>query len=225
MSKRKKATTQFDPCDTYWAQLMGQAKVSLSGASDVGLRAQLFDTLQRFFDESNCWQEIIVFNVVSETLDYPLYPVNGGRILRLLGVLDQNRVPQAAIMPEIGTVRFQYPYSQTQPMAAFLIKTVTDPLTCFPPGVPEWLLPTHYLTLLHGVLGEMMLQPGMSFSNPQMANYHTQKFRDGIAHARVATMKANTVGAQNWVFPRNFHVSSQRGGVSTFNIHPSGLLR
>ena len=33
-------------CDRYWAKLMGQANVSLIGASDSELRVQLFDTLQ-----------------------------------------------------------------------------------------------------------------------------------------------------------------------------------
>ena len=216
MSRKKE-----DQCETYWSQLMGQASVSLAGASDVGLKVQLFDVLQRFFDESNCWQEVIKFSVVPDTLDYPLMPVNGGRIHRLLAVLDQFVVPQAAVMPEIGTVRFLYPYTNVQLMTAIVIKTVTDPLQCFPPGIPEWLLPTHYLTLFNGLLGNMMLQPGNSYSNTQMANYHTQKFRDGIAHARVAAVKMNTVGAQTWMYPQQFRISSQKGGVSTFNVIPT----
>jgi hypothetical protein len=216
MNKKKS-----DPYDAYWAQLMGQASVSLAGASDVGLKVQLFDTLQQFFDESNCWQEWIRFTVIPDTLDYPLAPVKGGRILRLLGVVDQLAVAQPAVMPEIGVLQFPYPFTNTQDMAAVVIKTVTDPLSCFPPGIPEWLLPTHYLTLLHGVLGGMMLQPGSSYSNPQMANYHTQKFRDGIAHARTAMLRANTVGATSWRYPRQFHISSQKGGVSTFNVIPT----
>jgi hypothetical protein len=216
MSKKKE-----DPCDAYWAQLMGQASVSLAGASDVGLKVQLFDTLQRFFDESNCWQEWIRFTVIPETLDYPLRPVNGGQILRLLGVVNQLATGQSAIMPEIGTVRFLYPYTDVQDMTAVVIKTVSDPLQCFPPGIPEWLLPAHYLTILSGVLGGMMLQPGSSYSNPQLANYHTQKFRDGIAHARTAMIRANAVGSTSWAFPQQFRVSGQKGGVSTFNVHPT----
>jgi hypothetical protein len=210
--------------DRYWAKLVGQANVSLTGASDAGLRAQLYETLEEFFDGSNCWQENISFTVLPDTLDYQLRPLTG-RTLRLLHVLDQNNVPQQAVMPAIETVHFLYPYTNAQPMLAVVVKTVTDPLLCFPPHIPDWLLPTFGFKILDGVLGNMMLQPGASYSNPQLAQFHLARFRDAIAHARVAMMKANTIGAQAWAFPQQFRVSGQRGGVSTFNVHPAALLR
>ena len=60
-------------------------------------------------------------------------------------------------MPTIGTVQFLYPYTNTQPMTASMIKTVTDPFLCSPPHIPEWVLPAHGLGILHGLLGGMML--------------------------------------------------------------------
>jgi hypothetical protein len=214
-----------DQCDTYWRQLLGQAQVSLTGVSKPGLQAQLFDVLTDFFYGSNCWQEAIQVNVIPETLEYSVIPVQGGRILRLLAVLDQFAQPQAAFMPEIGTVRYQYPYNDVQTHAALVIKTVTDPQKCSPPDVPEWLLPKHHITLLNGLLGNMMMQPGASYSSPQLANFHLMKFRDGIAGARVAQMKANAIGAQAWAYPQQFRTVSQRGGVSTFNLHPAVIPR
>lgn len=210
-----------DNLDRYWAKLLGEARVVLSGASDAELRVQLFDALEEFFDGSNCWQEAINFTVIPETLEYPLNPVEGGRIHRLYGVVDQNGFAQAAIMPTIGTVLFQYPFTETQPMSAIVIKTVTDPLCCSPPDIPDWILPVHGRGILHGILGNMMQQSGQSYSNPQLGMFHLQKFRDAIAHARVAMMKRNTVGAQAWAFPQTYRVTGQKGGVSTFNVHPS----
>jgi hypothetical protein len=207
--------------DRYWRKLLGQAEITLSGASRIALQVQLYEVLEDFFNLSNCWQEAITFTVVPETLDYPIYTA-AGRILRLNGVLDQNYTPQAALMPDLGIVRFLYPYNNTQPMTAIVVKTVTDPLCCHPPsGVPEWLLPVHGIGLFHGLVGNMMLQPGQSYSNPQMANYHLQKFKDAWAHARVSTSKMNTIGAQNWAFPQQFRVTSQKGGVSTYNVLPT----
>jgi len=204
----------------YWAKLIGQAKVALIGSSNAQIRVQLYDTLEEFFDGSCCWTENINITVIPNTLDYPLQPV-GGRILRLAVVLNQHNLPESAIMPEIGTVHFLYPYTQVQPMTAIVVKTVTDPLACYPPNIPEWILPKHSLTLLHGILGNMMMIPAQSYTNPQMAQFHLGKFNDGINGANVAAAKANTIGAQPWMFPQSHRTSSQRGGVSTYNVHPS----
>ena len=210
-----------DTFKRYWRKVFGQAKVALQGASDIELKVQLFDVLEDFFDNSNCWREVIPLAVIPNTLDYPIYPTEGGRILRLYGVLDQNNVQQQAVMSKIGTVTFLYPYNNTQPMSAIVVKTVTDPLCCFPPGIPDWLLPAFGRGITHGLIGFMMLQPGQSYSNIQMANFHIQKFRDSWAHARTAMMKMATVGAQTWMFPQQFRTFSQKGGVSTFNVLPT----
>jgi hypothetical protein len=209
-------------CDKYWAKLIGQANVVLTGASDAELRVQLFDTLQEFFEGSNCWMENINFTVIPDTLEYTLMPLTG-RIERLLGVVDQHNVPQNAVMMDIGTVRFLYPYTNAQPMMATVVKNVTDPFGCYPPNIPDWFLPKYGNGLLSGLLGYMMLQPGQSYSNQAMASFHLSRFRGVLSHARSATTRANTVGAQAWSYPQSFRVTGQRGGVSTYNVHPAIL--
>lgn len=204
----------------YWAKTINQAAVILTGASDAQLRVQLFDVLEEFFDGSNCWKEAISFVVIPDTVDYQIKPVTG-RILRLDGVYDENNVPQAAVMPVIGTVHFQFPYSQTQSMTAVVVKNVTDPLGCNPPNIPDWVLPAHGQTIVRGLVGSMMLQPGTSYSNQEVGLLHMRRFRDGVAKARVAAMRSNTVGAQAWAYPQNFRTRSQRSGVSTFNVNPN----
>jgi hypothetical protein len=204
----------------YWDKLIGQALVSLAGASDDELRVQLYDVLDEFFDGSNCWAETLDVMVIPDTLDYQVIPLSG-RILRLNVVIDQNGVPQSAIMPDIGTIHFLYPSSQTQKMVAVVIKTVTDPLQCFPPFIPDWILPTHGRVIFAGVLGYMMMQPGMSYSNPQLGQFWLKKFGDGISKAYVASSKSNKIGVQPWAFPQSYRTYGQKGGVSTFNVHPS----
>lgn len=204
----------------YWDKLLGQARVSLAGASDDELRVQLFDVLEEFFDVSNCWHEVIDFIVIPNTLDYQIKPVSG-RIVRLSAVLDQYTTPQQAIMQDIGTIRFLYPYNDTQTMTAIVIKTVTDPFGCYPPYIPDWVLPVHGQKIMDGILGKMMLQSGFSYSNPGLAKFHLQRFYDGMAGAYVAINRANTVGAQRWAFPQSFRVFGQKGGVSTYNVHPT----
>lgn len=211
---------EHDELQQYWDKLLGEARVSLVGASDDELRVQLFNTLEEFFDLANCWHEVINFYVIPQTLDYSIKPVSG-RIVRLSAVLDQNAVPQPAIMPQIGTVTFQYPYSNTQLMTAIVIKTVTDPFTCYPPHIPDWVLPLYSRPILAGILGNMMVQAGFSYSNPPLGKFHLQRFYDGTAGAYVAINRAHTVGAQRWMFPQSYRVFGQKGGVSTYNVHPT----
>lgn len=210
--------------DNYLTMLMGQARTILSGASDAELKVQLFDVLREFFDNSNAWLEDIGFTVIPDALDYQVSPVSG-RILRLNGVVDQSNVPQQAVLILPETIRFLYSYSTVQPMTAVVVKNVTGPLECFPPVFPEWLLSTYGLGLLDGVLGRMMVQPQQPWSNQAAGIFHLQRFRDQMMHARVATRQMHTVGAQAWAFPQSFRTSSQRGGVSTFNVNPSAMTR
>lgn len=212
--------SKTDPCGDYWYKVFANAQVWVSGASDAQTKVCLFDTLMEFFDESNCWREDISFVVVPDTCDYPL-TTRTGQIRRLWSVIDQNATPQAAFMSEIGTVRMQYPYSIVQPMCATIVKVVKDPLACCPPDIPDWVLPNYHLVIQHGLIGNLMNIPGESYSNPEQSMFHMRKFKDGIAHARVAMMKANTVGAQAWMFPQQFRVFGQRGGVSTYNVFPT----
>src|SRR6516162_6174260 len=133
------------------AKLFGEAATLLSGASSPELVIRFYDTLKDFFSNTNCWREWIQFTVVPNMQDYKIAPAHGGRIIRLLGAIDQNRVPQNAVMGEIGTVTFLYPYTTVQPMWANVVKTVTRAFKDgkpFPPYIPDWVLPSYSTGLL-----------------------------------------------------------------------------
>jgi len=204
-------------------KLLAEANSVLTGASDAQLNINFFDTRGEFFISSSSWMEWSQVMVIPNTQDYAITPTHG-RILRLLNVLDQNRVPQQAIMPQIGMVSFLYPYNNVQPMWACVAKTV---LKAFkdgvpaPPFFPDWVLPNYGEGILTGVLGRMMMQPNQSWSDQKTGMFNLLKFRNAISQARVDTMRAHTVGSQAWAYPQSFRTHSQKGGVSTFNINPS----
>src|ERR1039458_1867003 len=83
-------------------QIMTQATVKLVGASEGAMRAEFYDVLTEFFNDSSCWTEHVTFQYQPNTLAYPLN-VNEGQIIRLNGVGDwgQTSPPQltAAITP------------------------------------------------------------------------------------------------------------------------------
>jgi hypothetical protein len=208
--------------DSYLVQLLAQAESTLAGASTAQLKSTFFDVLREFFNLSNSWQETISLTVIPDLFDYDLAPVSG-RIMRLWAVTDQNNVPQQAIMPIPPMVHFLYPFSDPQPMTAIVVKNVDSPLECFPPVFPEWVLQNYGLGLLDGLIGRMMAMPGQSYSQPDVGKYYLSRFRDATYQARVATRLANTVGGQAWLYPQQYRTTSQRGGVSTFNVNPSPM--
>lgn len=200
--------------------LFNQATVSLLGASEAGIKGELFDTIHEFFKDSSAWTEAITVPIVATTTEYPLTVQQGGRIIRLVGVWDSNSLPVAAFMPTVGTLKLVWPTNQAATYTALVVKNVVRPTREGDkniPDAPDWLLQLYHSAILDGLLGKMMMQPQKSYTDSTLGTYHLRRFRDAIAMARVATARQNTVGAQAWSFPQNYRTRGQRGGVSVGN--------
>lgn len=203
-------------------RFMDLARVKCTGASDAGIKAELFEVLREFFNDSNAWQTSVTFSTVAGQTNYVVSPGSEGQVLRLAGVLDSNLVPQAALMPDIGTIVLQSAPNTVQAMTAYFVKTVDLPtIGKGYPLVPDALFKKYFSPVLDGVLGHLMSQQNKSYSDAKMANYHLARYRTGIAKARVETQRANTSGAGSWRFPQTFASRGQRGGISVGN--PAGF--
>lgn len=199
-------------------RFMDLARIKLTGASDAGIKAELFDVLHEFFSDSGAWRELLTINVTPGITTYSLVPQQGGKIIRLLGVFDPNQIPQEAFMPEFGTLQFVYPVNTPNPYTVAVEKQVVLPTARNAvPDAPSWVLQVYERTILDGVLGKMMGQQNKSYSADTLSTYHLRRFRDGIQMARTAVARQNTKGAQTWAYPRQFRSSTQRGGISTAN--------
>jgi hypothetical protein len=218
--------------DDDFVRLMNQARIKLTGASDAGLKNELFEVFTEFFDVSSSWTESIDFDAVAYHTDYDL-SVDEGQIVRLGGVAASSIYTtsaaleaaealnngqtlgfhnQKAFMPSPGTIRLVNPPSSPMAMRALVIKSVDLPTTRDSvPVAPDWVIPKYGRYILSGLLGAMMNQPGKSYSNDTQGVYHLKKFQEGISRARVATMRANTYGAQAWTFPQGFKTRGQKG--------------
>jgi hypothetical protein len=196
-------------------QLLNQARVKLTGASENGLKLQLFDTLKEFFNDSSCWMENILITIAVNTTVYNIV-ANGGVIVRLVGVLDAQGFPQPAIMPSPGVIQFRHPYNSATVFTATVAKTVSTPTSTKDhlPDFPDWVLPLFGTGILDGLLGNMMNQPNTSYTDKKQSTYHLARFRDAISRARVAALRRNTFGTQAWSYPQSFATRSQRGGIS-----------
>lgn len=197
--------------------LLNQAKAKLVGSSDAGIKAELFDVLNEFFNESSVWTENLNISVIPNELEYDMTPSDGGQIIRLAGVVDQNNIPQPAIMPDFGVLLFANPYNVAQTMVATVVKNVTQPVAHGSvPDMPDFTLSVYGVCILDGLCGRMMLHKTKSYYDASLAQYYLKRFNDAVAMARVAKLRRNTFGTQAWRFPQGSN-GSQRGGVSTSN--------
>ena len=213
-------------------RLMNQARIKLIGASDAGIKNELFEVLTEFFDISSCWIENIDIDALAYQTEYDL-TVSEGQIIRLGSVMGSSVYatsalleaaealhngqplgfhPQPALMPDFNTLHLINPPNTPQAMRVTVIKNVVLPTTRDAvPLAPDWVLPVYSRYILAGVLGNMMNHPQKSYSNDTLGTYNLKRFQEGIARARVAALRANTYGAQSWAFPTAFRTRSQKG--------------
>lgn len=208
-------------------QLLNQARVTLVGSSDAGLKGAFFDVCSEFLNDSSSWTQDVQVNAVPTRRNYPLQ-VNEGQVLRLVGVFtpptpdglpanvasDPGGIPVAALMPDVGTLLLARAPNEATTYIAQVVTNVALPTdrTGVPIG-PDWLVPVWHVGLLDGLLGKMMMQPGKSYSDKITGAYHLKRFRDVIARARVSKLRASTNGATAWRFPQSFRANTQQGGV------------
>lgn len=199
-------------------QFLANAQTKLTGASESGIKAELYDVMKEFFEDSNCWREDITFLPVAGIADYSLAPAQDGQIIRLIGVWDDKGSPVEAFMPSFGVVTLLNTLSADAAAnyTARVIKTVSLPITKdATPIVPAWTLGVYSIHILDGLVGKMMGQQQKAYSNNTLSTYHLRRFRTGIQLAKAAAEHANLQGAQNWSYPRGWGSRTQRGGVST----------
>lgn len=199
-------------------RVLNQARIKLPGASDAGLKGELFDTFNDFFGTSSSWLEDIVINVLTGVTNYDVTAADDGQIIRLMGCVDMNNIPQPAMMPSFGTLVLVNLPGQPNTFTATFAKNVTLPNNTHNfPIVPDWVLGVYGTSVLDGLLGRMMSQVGKSYSNETMGTYHLKRWNDAIQGARIATLRRNTLGTQAWGFPQSYRTRGQKGGVSVGN--------
>lgn len=217
--------------------LLNQTRVKLTGATDAGIKNELFSVLDEFFDLSSSWHEKVFVNGLTNVPSYGVAPTDG-QIIRLGWVVGNSTYPTIALyntaiaanpanqgdwtplpasLADLNTVLLANTFNSPQLLQIDLIKNVVMPTTRdMVPIAPDWVLRVYGRYILDGILGKLMAQPGKSYSNATTSVYHLKRFQDGISRARVAAMRANTYGGQAWTFPR-FARSSQNRFLNVGN--------
>lgn len=206
----------LDPNDV--TRFLNQLRVKLTGASDAGIKAELYDVLHTFFDDSNSWIENLTLITVQDQLDYEIVPVEDGQIIRLVGVQDANGLSIPAMMPDVGTLHLRDKPNAGQTFTVTVTKTVQLPVDGnMIPIAPDWTLKLYAPYIIAGVMAAMQGASNSSYYDPKSQAANFAKFRSGIARARRDALHRHTIGMQAWSFPQTFRTRNQRSGVSTGN--------
>ncbi len=200
--------------DNAVARFLIAAARMLPGVNDDVIRFEAFNVFNDFFNDSSSWLEALTFNVLPNVVVYDIVPTQG-QVIRLAGVVDSHGTPQPAMMPNFGQVVLSRIPSVTDTFTAAAVLNVTQPTNKDDmPIIPDWALSIYGTGISAGLLGRMMLQTNKSYSDPKLGMFNLKVFNDTIIRARVATMRNNTFGTQDWYYPQAFRTRGQHGGVS-----------
>lgn len=209
------------------AYVMNECRIKLTGAADSGIQQELWGVIKEFLQDTNAWIEHQKLLVTAGTQCYNVVPRDGGQIIRLIGVVDGNRCPVNASMPNLGRIDVHQQINVTSvdvpptnhttaanhPWCFAIVKNIAFPATRdLLPIAPEFVLKVYSKAIIDGVLGKMMLQQAKSYTNKELGMYHLRCYRDGIGIARNDVWNQNMLGGQRWRFPNNFATHTQRGG-------------
>lgn len=202
-------------------RLMNNVRVRCPGAIDSAIKVELFNTLNEFFQDTNIWWEDVEFNTVPQSGDtvtnsYPVVsqkhyvyvfePSSPASIVRLMGVVDENSRPLAAIMDTPGLVQLAVEPNEVKTYTARFALTVNDPLDndSFP-VFPQWVLNRYQSDIIDGLCARMMSQRAKPYSDPQLAMLHRRQFLNAKSEARIEAKKHNTFREQPWIYPQQFY--------------------
>lgn len=193
-------------------RLLDNLRIRVPGATDDVLKLELFNVLNEFFQDSNCWFNDVEFTVTSGVTEYTVTPAGVSSPVRLVGVVNSDLRPQRAVFDLPSTITLQTAPVKAEKFTARIVLTVDDPVTTNAtnpelaklPVCPDWAINKYGVDIQDGVLGRMMSQIAKPYTNERMAIYHMRRFRGAVAQARVEAMHNNIYRGQNWSFPQSF---------------------
>jgi len=185
-------------------RIMNSVRVHLPGVLDDLLRLELFNVLDEFFRSTNVWREEITQRVTPGEREYELDLESSATIVRLLDVRSSTGTYIPATLEEPDVLLLRDEPSVAEDLTVTVALTVRTLTSEGYPIAPAWILKKHRDTFFEGLLGRMMAQPAKPYSSEKLAIFHTRRFRNGMAAARVEGARKNLYGGQVWRFPQSF---------------------
>ena len=188
-------------------RLLDNLRIRVPGATDGALQLEVWNVVNDFLRRTNLWlQEVEMDITVGETV-YDVTPDGVAEISRLMGVVDADNFAVQAFMQTPGIITLKNTPTATATYVATVacsISDVTDRSDY--PVIPDWMWTRYIDAFADGVQGRMFSQIAKPYSNTNMAAYHTNRFNNAAARARVEGRRENVFSAQRWAYPSSFAV-------------------
>lgn len=191
--------------------------VQTPGAVRAVAKRELILAAREFYRISGVWRAVLEANDLTVG-DYTYTadsPDTTGEVIQILEV-EVNALPLAAKVerprgdrptgqptlwyPTSGNTFEVWPTPDMYDVDSMIVRVQlipTEDATAFPTSASQ----KHYDALRDGLIGRLYGHPAKPYSNPSLAQYHMNRFRDAIA-AAAAESKTGGFRGQNWVFPR-----------------------
>lgn len=179
-------------------------------------KREFFHAAREFYRNTYYWQEVVE-SLYLEVADYTFTVASADStadVVQILSVevnnLPIDRVAQRPVGErQTGTPTKWYPTgpdsfevwpTPDQYDGDFLVRVALVPKDTAA-TLPDFAYSKHYDALLDGTLGRVYGHPAKPYSNPTLATYHLNRFRDAIGTA-AAEQKGGGFAGQNWQYPR-----------------------
>ena len=202
-------------CSSQFDRIMRDCRITLPGAIDDAIKEEFFNVADEFFKSTQLWQETIQLGVTAGQLEYDVESNEWLAVVdMLMGVDNGNGIPVHAEMCTPGILKLRYDPTDGGIYNVKLALTVAEcdqgrcqcgcgnaGCTNGFPQVPQWILQKYRGTFTEGVQSRMMGQLAKPYYNEKLGVYHGQRFRSGMAYARMQAARQNVYNNQAWTFP------------------------
>ena len=181
-------------------RLMDNLLLRLPGAVESVVRLEVFNTLDEFCRETNCWWYRQELQLQPQQTVVPIFAPMNAETVRIMS-LTHNGVPLRGAMRALELTLLVAPQKGIEIELVTSLAPSSSTEYEDPPWVPAEIWKRHYKAILDGTLARMMSQPAKPYSSMQTAAVHAVQFRTAKNDARSEVDRSFIYDAQNWQYP------------------------
>lgn len=175
-------------------RLYDNVQAEVPGVLLAVIKMQAWNTIEDFYIQSTYRREIVAWQmgVGVQSIDFNPYDETWlvSWVLHM-GGLHRFKIHLPARVDDL-----ENPTSIRHGEALLALKPVSFNVT-FPTDLfQQW-----FQVILDGVLGRLYAMPAKPYSSPQLADFHSKRYRAGVVRARTTAQAGYTEGAGRWGFP------------------------